>query len=149
MEITINIPKNTYSTPTEIRKEVVELICLAFIEGGCDRVFHPYNGSRAGCRPASLCAYRKPRGIDMNGNPVLSKGWFYGFESEERCKEHRNCEFYRIHGSEMVAAFKALREAGWHIFRYYEYREWMGYRVCSKPYFEGCTEVSEFTDFID
>ena len=41
MEITINIPENTYSVPTEVRSEVVQIICNAFLTGGAFKAFHP------------------------------------------------------------------------------------------------------------
>lgn len=33
MEITVNIPKNDYIQPTEVRQEVVQAICEAFLHG--------------------------------------------------------------------------------------------------------------------
>ena len=147
MEITINIPKNTYSVPTEVRKDVVEIICNAFINGGCDKVFHPC--SDGCCRPATLCAYRKPKAVNQYGKAVEERGWFYGFESKGRCADYTLCEFYEVRGCEMNVAFSALREAGWHIFRVYEFGTWRGYQVSSKPYLEGGSEVYGFTDFID
>ena len=35
MEITINIPKNTYEVPTEVRPEIVQQICESFLCGNC------------------------------------------------------------------------------------------------------------------
>lgn len=149
MEITINIPTNTYSVPTEIRQEAVQAICDAFLYGGCDRCFHPYHD---GVRTATRCAYRKPKAVNQYGKPVDGRGWFYGFESKSRC-ERNGIEFYEIRGCEMKAAFEALRKAGYHMFRVRYYGTWMGYVAYEKPYFRDGdtvgTEVSEFTDFID
>ena len=40
MEITVNIPKNDYVQPTEIRQEVVQYICDAFLSTCVWRIFH-------------------------------------------------------------------------------------------------------------
>ena len=45
MEITISIPKNDYSTPTECRQEVVQAICDAFLKGGAWSRFRPHSSS--------------------------------------------------------------------------------------------------------
>lgn len=45
MEIKINIPKNDYIQPVEVREEVVQHICEAFLNGGDFwGIFHPYSG---------------------------------------------------------------------------------------------------------
>lgn len=49
----------------------------------------------------------------------------------------------------MKAAFKALRNAGYHMFRIYEYGSWKGYICDKKPFYDGGTEVTTFNDFID
>ena len=41
MEITVNIPKNDYVRPTEVRQEVVQYICDAFLSTCVWRIFHP------------------------------------------------------------------------------------------------------------
>ena len=41
MEITVNIPKNDYVQPTEVRQEVVQYICDAFLSTCVWRIFHP------------------------------------------------------------------------------------------------------------
>lgn len=55
----------------------------------------------------------------------------------------------RFNGEEMKAAFKALRNAGYHMFRIYEYGSWKGYICDKKPFYDGGTEVTTFNDFID
>ena len=132
MEITINIPKNTYSVPTEIRQDVVQAICEAFLRRCCWSTFHPFHNGR--CRTATLQVVRHK-----------GEGKYYGFHDVPFSSD----EGIRIRGCEMNAAFKALRNAGWHIFRIYEYGEWMGYKVYDKPFLDGGKEVTEFTDFID
>ena len=148
MEITINIPKNTYSVPTEVRQDAVQKICDAFIRGGSERCFHPFND---GVRTATLCAYKKP----ARPNPKTAEDFFYGFTNKRWCEDHRDTHDYiSIRGCEMEAAFNALRKAGYHMFKVrYFGGSWMGYVAYEKPYFrdgntEG-TEVYEFADFID
>lgn len=41
MEITVNILKNDYVQPTEVRQEVVQYICDAFLSTCVWRIFHP------------------------------------------------------------------------------------------------------------
>jgi hypothetical protein len=52
-------------------------------------------------------------------------------------------------GAEVKAAFKALIDAGYHIFRVYEFGSWMGYKLSVRPFYKDGVEVFEFTDFID
>lgn len=35
MEIKVNIPQNDYVQPTEVREEVVQAICNAFLSNSC------------------------------------------------------------------------------------------------------------------
>lgn len=134
MEITINIPKNDYVQPTEVRQEVVQAICEAFLETHIDSTFHP--GSD-GCR--------SPKVYVMPAHGKVRAG----FASAEWAHDHPEDGYIRFNGEEMKAAFHALRSAGYHMFRIYHYRTWMGYRCDKKPYYEGGTEVTEFNDFID
>ena len=128
----IKIEKNTWKKPTEIRENVVQDICDAFLNHCAWSTFHPYS---EGCyRRATLCVVRH-------------KGYTkaYGFHDEP----FRSDEGIRVRGCEMETAFAELRKAGYHIFRVYEYGSWMGYVVSHKDYKEGGTEVFEFTDEID
>ena len=132
MKIVIDIPKNTYKVPTEIRPEVVQYICEAFLKGCCNSTFHPFGTS----------VYRREtRSVEIRD------GHGVGFinPNDYPCQKNH----IRFHGCEMAAAFKVLRKAGWHIFKYQVYGTWTGYRTCQTPFFEGGTEVTEFVDFID
>ena len=136
MEITINIPKNTYEVPTEVRPEIVQQICESFLCGNCDSTYHPFSES---------CYRRATHYVDVRNG----KG--HGFISPADYQGTREC--VRFHGCEMSAAVKALRAAGYHIFRLYYYGSWMGYRLSTKPfYMDGSqrgVEVTEINDFID
>lgn len=128
MEIKVNIPQNDYVQPTEIREEVVQAICSAFLANNCWNIFHPFSGSNNGCRPATTR-------ISLN---------------QPRFNGHSNGEdMVRIHGCEMKAAFKALIKAGYHMYKVYDYGSWMGYACGKKPFREGASEVLTFNDFID
>lgn len=47
----------------------------------------------------------------------------------------------------MKAAFKALRNAGYHMFLIYEYGLWKGYICDKKPFIQDGEEVTTFNDF--
>lgn len=133
MEITLNIPRNNYVQPTEIRQEVVQAICTTFLEHHVNTIFHPFND---GCyRQATLyVATKHPRG---------------GFNYVSWAKDHKEEGYVRINGKEMEAAFNALQKAGYYMFRTYEYGSWMGYKCSKKPFMERGAKVTEFNDFID
>lgn len=102
----IDIPKNEYVQPTEVREEVVQAICEAFIKKGIDRIFHPHNGSNRGCRDATL---------------YIAKPTRAGLQHVWRFKSSREVDStdisYRIRGVEMKRAFEELIKAGYYMFR--------------------------------
>lgn len=130
----INIPQNNYVTPTECRQEVVQAICDAFLSKAVAwSSFRPYTESRY--RQATLL--------------VLSRGGkSYGFYSEPLSD---NDSYYRVRGCEMKAAFECLIKAGYHIFKYYQYRDskCYSYRVRKEPFMQDGQEVFNFDDNID
>ena len=143
MEITINIPQNDYVQPTEVRHEIVQRICDFMLpnSNGIAPVFHPFHDGY-GRNPTLWCSKEISR---VSGKEILCGPKSHS-EAEKYDKDRNPI---RIHGVEVNAAFKALRDAGYHIFRVYEYRTWMGYECSKKPFMERGTEVTEFTDFID
>ena len=131
MEIKVNVPMNDYVVPTEVRAEVVQGICEAFLsEKLFDNVFHPYSDGSYRCKTLYIIKHS-------------NSDRFYGFGT------NRDEVKVRFNGEEMKAAFQALRKAGYHMFKVYMYGSWMGYRCSKKPFLDGGYEVSEFTDFID
>ena len=134
MEIKVNIPRNDYKQLSEPRTEVVQAICDAFLNR-LGFFYHPYND---GCyRQASTAV-----AIDSQGKGFCFLNW----------REYENkkaTEYVVFYGCEMKAAFKALIKAGYHMFRAYEYRSWMGYICSKKPFVRGGEEVQSFNDFID
>ena len=140
MEFKINIEPNDYKQPLEVRPEVVQGICDAFLTHCCDSTFHPHNDG--GCyRQASLYITK-----------YKTQDKYTGFECEREVNDsysRKRQDAIRIHGSEMKAAFEVLMNAGYHIYRVYDYGTWLGYEVHKKPYYQNGTEVFSFDDFID
>ena len=129
MNIEINIPANDYVQPTEVRENVVQAICDAFLETHCWSIYHPFRDGR-GRNPTCLV-------VPKNGRSRAS------FEQEDRDSTKTGIKF---NGAEMKAAFSVLRKAGYHIFRVYEYGSWLGYeKYLSSAGFEGI-EVSSLEE---
>lgn len=129
MEIKVNIPQNDYVQPTEVREEVVQAICTAFLKKTCWSTFYPFSGSNNGCRRATL---------DID---IAEPSFGSPHEKTETTK--------RIHGVEMKAAFEALIKAGYHMYVVYDFGYWKGYVCDKKPFYKKGTEVTSFNDFID
>lgn len=137
----INIPKNEYRQPSEVREEVVQAICEAFLNSGCDGTFHPYSGSHNGSRDATLYVCKPTR----NG---LQHIWHF------KCSRRKDDTdiSYRIRGVEMQQAFKELIKAGYYMFRVWSYGSWLGYVCHRQPfYYDNCRaeKIESFTDRID
>lgn len=128
MEIKVNIPKNDYVQPTEVRHEVVQAICEAFLNRDEFRTFKD---------GFSSWVYRNSTGKMMFTPNGLTKDKL----------EEENREFYIPRGCEVNHAFKCLYDAGYFIFRHYS--GVTCYNLSKKPYYNGYTMVKEFTDFID
>lgn len=133
MEITINIPKNDYVQPKEVREEVVQAICTTFLETHVSNVFHPFSDGAYRCKTIYV-ATKRPRG---------------GFGNSSWAESHKEDGYVRFNGEEMKAAFKALQDAGYYMFRVHDYGTWMGYKCSKKPFIENGKRVTEFNDFID
>lgn len=134
MEIKVNIPKNTYVQPTEVRPEAVQLICEAFLESHIYSTFCP---SRTYSFGPTVYVSKK-----------TNKNRRAGFYDESHATD-RKIQVLRINGEEMKAAFEALQQAGYHMMVKYEYGKYKCYKCFRKPYEQGWEPVTEFTDFID
>jgi hypothetical protein len=133
MEIKINIPQNDYVQPKQVRENVVQAICDAFLESHCHSIFHPHGGGFG--RRKTLFVHPKTQNSRAS------------FQNYDWTIQHDG--FVEFNGEEMKAAFKALQEAGYYMFRIYEYGSWMGYECSKKPFMENGERVTEFNDFID
>lgn len=134
MEITLNIPQNDYVQPTEVRQEVVQAICDAFLNGS---MFDTgYLGNSAPTVYVCKEHNRKRYSFSSRTYPI------YGGPGFDEC--------IRIHGVEMQAAFEALRKAGYYITIHHLTTE-ITYRCSKKPERGGRYEVYEgdFYHFID
>lgn len=131
MKITVDIPKNDYVQPTEVRPEVVQYICEAFLSNWTFDIFH---------QNANIVKTQYVR--------VSKNGKVQGFVSNINVSD--NDYYFLFNGEEMKAAFKVLREAGYHMFRVCACGgAWMGYICKKKPFSPNGEEVTTFNDFID
>lgn len=131
MKITVDIPKNDYVQPTEVRQEVVQYICEAFLSNWTFGIFH---------QNANIVKTQYVR--------VSKNGKVQGFVSNINVSD--NDYYFLFNGDEMKAAFKVLREAGYHMFRVCACGgAWMGYICKKKPFSPNGEEVTTFNDFID
>ena len=130
----INIQKNDYVQPFEIREEVVQAICNAFFST-YSGIYHPFHEGR---RYATIYV-------------VTGKGKSPFFSSSNESYWGKESKCYRIRGCEMKQAFEELIKVGYYMFRVYQYDTWLGY-VCKKtPFYHDhrADMVEAFTDRID
>lgn len=135
----INIPKNEYVQPTEVREEVVQAICDSFL-GDLWNVYHPVPGprNRGGRNQTRHVVKPNRRGVAN----------VFSFWHEQREPEPTDT-VYRFNGAEMKQAFKELINAGYYMFKVYSYGEWFGYKCSKVPFMEGGTMVTSFDYRID
>ncbi len=109
MEIKVNIPKNDYVQPTEVREKVVQDICnhiIYWMKNSCEEGFYQlrikdfYDNS-----PSLYLIYESSE---------MSKT--IGFQTEGKIDERRYPFYIKIRTCEMKAVFKAIQKAGYHIF---------------------------------
>lgn len=114
MEIKLNIPFNDWKEPTEVREDVVQGICEAFLSGNIWKVFHPYSEG----------AYRRKTNFIYRHK---SESKFIGFTG----KPFEMDVNIRFNSAELKTAIEALKKAGYYFHEVYENRTWLGY-VCEK-----------------
>lgn len=134
----INIPKNEYVQSSDVREEVVQAICEAFINK-C--TFHPHNGSNCSYRGATLYVAKPTR-------KGVQHVWSF------KCSRFIDSTdiSYRIRSVEMKRAFEELIKAGYYMFRVWFYGSWLGYDCHTRPfYYDGfrAEKVETFNDRID
>lgn len=145
----IQIKKNNYIQPAEVRENVVQAICEAFIAQyvrckGCNQVYHPF--SEGAYRRAARFVARNKEYDGQNHYKV--DGLYDRFENHLDDSE----EGMIFTGAEMKRAFEELIKAGYYMFRIWEYGFWMGYICSDKPFYHhkyGAEEVYVFSDRID
>ena len=125
MEITINIPKNNYVQPNEVRQNVVQLCCDAMLNM---------------IKMKRELAIRK----DTMRVCVGKNGYaMWGLDARERDIQVRTCE--------LRAAFDAMQDAGYYIYvTLMSYPREYRFTFSEKPFFEGRkAERVDFNLFID
>jgi len=136
MEITINIPKNEFQKPTEIRQEVVQGICDYIIKG-----------------IKKNCWGEGTMRITLEHNDWVYVLYLDTFDNGIRMVSpytRGGVEQTRIHGVEMQAAFDALQDAGYYIYSCMFTTGEHRYTFTTKPVYDGRrAERMNFTEFID
>lgn len=123
MEIKINIPKNDYVQPTEVRQEVVEKICQTFINNLGDIGRYYINNDE----------------IYLEGNRFTEFAYNHKTQKQN----------IRIRGVEMKASITALVKAGYYIYRQ-NCRKGVRYWCSKKPIDDYRLQpTTEFDTFID
>ena len=128
----VQIKRNDYVEPTQVRESVVQDICGAFLSKCCWNVFHPVSDG-----------YHRRRTVFVRKS-LGSKA--YGFDDSPGTYDIPDI---RIRTCEMKEAFRLLQEAGYYMFRIFEYGTWLGYKCYEKPYMEDGVRVTTFDHFID
>lgn len=145
----IQIKKNEYVQPTEVREEVVQAICDAFL--GIDGDAH---------QSPSLWHKLRTAGINYDQKPTLyvavhnKRRDYSGFATEEKMKEvlrlHPNdYTFHRMRTVEVARAFQELIKAGYYMYGVNYYTQSTYWCYC-KPECDGYTSgLEEFKGNID
>ena len=126
MEIRVNIPKNDYVQPTEVREDVVQLVCNAIVN--------------MAERESKLDISENKMGVCVNQKAK----WLYGIPTNTP-------DAINVRVCEMKAAFDIIQDAGYYIYPSYlvcpaEYH----FVFSKKPYFENRrAERVTFNLFID
>lgn len=136
----INIPKNNYAQPTEVREEVVQAICDAFLQGGSWSIYHPVS-----CKPNRGGRNQTQHVVKPNRPGFRSVFCFW----HEQHSPDPTDTVYSFNGAEMKRAFEELIKAGYYMFRIYQYGIWLGYKCSKVPFLTDGTLVQSFEDRID
>lgn len=132
MEIKVNIPKNDFVQPTEVREDVVQLICDHILKWMRDDTYHLYIKHVWG-------KYE----LYLNRS---SDGSTTGFSREYEEKFNP----IRIRTIEMENVFDVFQRAGYYIFKTSQMDGNITYVFSKKPYFAGgYANWQHFTEFID
>ena len=139
MTLKIKIQKNDYKQPTEVRENVVQLIC--------DYIISNMNNSNSGT-------------YNLQINPHSSYNRIYELYIELRKFDGKLLQFWnerrsllnqiRINGCEMVAVFDAIQDAGYFIFPTHYANGDNTYMFSKRPNYDNrrATHI-KFTELID
>jgi len=144
MEIKVNIPKNDYVQPTEVRAKVVQDICnhiIHWMGNSCEHGFYRLRIKDFNDNSASL--YLVYESSEMTKTS--------GFHTEGKIDERRHPFHVKIRTCEMQAVFKVMQKAGYHIFGSHNITDNVHtYVFTTKPVLNGRkAEKMKFWMFID
>lgn len=132
MEIKVNIPKNDFVQPTEVREDVVQLICDHILKWMRDDMYDLFVKIRWG--KYELYLNRSDDGTTSG----------FSREYDEKCNP------IRIRTIEMETVFDVFQRAGYYIFKTSNTDGNITYVFSKKPYFAGEHAILQhFTVFID
>ena len=142
MEITINIPKNDYVQPTEVRQEIVQKFCdhiIYWMDNGATHNGYEISFYDNSDRKAEIFLLIRRDGTTSG---IAS----YNDGLTEKC----GGQAVKMRTVEMKAVFEAMQEAGYFIFGWFCTNGTHHYNFNRRDYFDGRhAEKMEFTVFID
>jgi hypothetical protein len=142
MDIKVNIPKNDYVQPTEVRQEIVQMICDFIIKRMEDKHFHEEDSYDVIIGHHEWF-YQLYLGINRKSNTPFSFS-----SSDKHCVG--DVTYIRIRTAEMQAVFTAIQDAGYYIFGRSNITGRETYIFTKKPYYDNRkAERMEFSLFID
>ena len=137
MEIKINIPKNDYVQPTEVRENVVQMIC--------DHIIHYIEVGMWVEDTYDIKLNHKDWSYQLYLN-LRNDGSIAGFS----CEKKSSIDQIRIRTAEMQAVFKALQDADYYIFAWAYTTGEKKYIFTKKPVYDNReAKRIEFSTFID
>ena len=144
MNITVNIPKNNYVQPTEVRQDIVQTICnhiFYMMDFNYDKGFYTLRIRDFYDKSAELYVI-----YDSESVTKIS-----GFHGNGKINERVYHSFDKVRTCEMKAVFKAMQKAGYHIFASHNITDNVHTYVFSKvPVLNGYkAKKIDFTMFID
>ena len=142
MEITINIPKNDYVQPTEIRQEIVQKFCehlIYWMDRGATKNGYTISFSDNTRKKAEIFLHIRRDG-SISGISSYDDGL------TEKC----GGQVVKMRTVEMKAVFEAMQKAGYFIFGVRCTDGTVSYNFNRRDYYDGRKAFEmNFTEFID
>lgn len=144
MEIKVNIPKNDYVQPTEVREKVVQDICnhiIHWMKNSCEEGFYQLRIKDFDYTSAMLyLIYSSSEKTETSG-----------FQDNGKIDKERYPFHVKVRTCEMKAVFKVMQKAGYHIFGSHNITDNVHtYTFTTKPVLNGRkAEKIDFGMFID
>ena len=144
MRISVNIPKNDYVQPTEVREKVVQDICnhiIHWMKHSCEEGFYQLRIKDFYYKNAMLyLIYSSSEKTETSG-----------FQDNGKIDEARYPFHVKVRTCEMKAVFNVMQKAGYHIFGSHNITDNVHtYVFTKKPFLNGRkAEKIDFSMFID